>query len=154
MKKIIEEEGVLKDALCSINQEQVFRFWSELNLSEREHLLHQLKSISVDDCRCALHDMYAKKTQPVNPQPPKFIPALNPLSKKLSDFRNLGEEVLSEGRVAAFTVAGGQGTRLGHNGPKGTYSCTPLSKVSLFEKFAQGLRFCSNATAKLLGGSL
>ena len=37
----------------------------------------------------------------------------------------MGEEALRAGRVAAFTVAGGQGTRLGYDGPKGTFAVTP-----------------------------
>jgi UDP-N-acetylglucosamine/UDP-N-acetylgalactosamine diphosphorylase len=42
--------------------------------------------------------------------------------------------------VAAFTVAGGQGTRLGYDGPKGTFSVTPLKKKSLFQVFAEKIK--------------
>jgi UDP-N-acetylglucosamine/UDP-N-acetylgalactosamine diphosphorylase len=42
-----------------------------------------------------------------------------------------------QGRVAAFTVAGGQGTRLGYDGPKGTYPVTPVSEKTLFQVFAE-----------------
>ena len=49
---------------------------------------------------------------------------VDPLSDSLDEYWNLGEELISNNRVAAFTVAGGQGTRLGHNGPKGTLGCT------------------------------
>ena len=48
-----------------------------------------------------------------------------------------GEAALRTGRVAAFTVAGGQGTRLGFDGPKGTYGVTPVLKKSLFQVFAE-----------------
>ena len=41
------------------------------------------------------------------------------------------------GRVAAFTVAGGQGTRLGYDGPKGTYPVTPVTEKTLFQVFAE-----------------
>ena len=40
--------------------------------------------------------------------------------------RAAGEAALRAGRVAAFTVAGGQGTRLGFEGPKGTFPVTPV----------------------------
>lgn len=50
-----------------------------------------------------------------------------------------GEEVIRAGRVAAFVVAGGQGTRLGFSGPKGTFVVTPLSHKSLFQVFAEKL---------------
>lgn len=51
-----------------------------------------------------------------------------------------GEEALRAGRVAAFVVAGGQGTRLGYDGPKGTYPVTPVLKKPLFQVFADKLR--------------
>jgi UDP-N-acetylglucosamine/UDP-N-acetylgalactosamine diphosphorylase len=53
--------------------------------------------------------------------------------------RALGATALREGRVAAVLVAGGQGTRLGHAGPKGTYPASPLRKASLFQIFAEKL---------------
>ncbi len=47
--------------------------------------------------------------------------------------RNRGEAALSAGEVGAILVAGGQGTRLGCNGPKGLYRVGPVSQASLFE---------------------
>ena len=51
-----------------------------------------------------------------------------------------GEDALRAGRVAAFTVAGGQGTRLGYDGPKGTFPVTPLKKKTLFQVFAEKIK--------------
>jgi len=51
-----------------------------------------------------------------------------------------GEAALRAGRVAAFTVAGGQGTRLGYDGPKGTFPVTPVMGKTLFQVFAEKLR--------------
>lgn len=48
-----------------------------------------------------------------------------------------GEAALRAGRVAAFTVAGGQGTRLGYDGPKGTFPVTPVTGKTLFQVFAE-----------------
>jgi UDP-N-acetylglucosamine/UDP-N-acetylgalactosamine diphosphorylase len=48
-----------------------------------------------------------------------------------------GSAAITAGRVAAFTVAGGQGTRLGYDGPKGTYPVTPVSQKTLFQVFAE-----------------
>ena len=56
-----------------------------------------------------------------------------------------GEQVIREGRVAAFTVAGGQGTRLGWGGPKGTYPATPVSGKPLFRVFAEQIEAASIA---------
>src|SRR5581483_10952726 len=51
-----------------------------------------------------------------------------------------GEQALKSGRVAAFTVAGGQGTRLGYDGPKGTFPVTPVKHKPLFQVFAEKIR--------------
>jgi UDP-N-acetylglucosamine/UDP-N-acetylgalactosamine diphosphorylase len=46
--------------------------------------------------------------------------------------REAGEAALRAGRVAAFMVAGGQGSRLGYDGPKGRFPVGPLTGRSLF----------------------
>jgi len=51
--------------------------------------------------------------------------------------RGAGEAALRAGRVAAFTVAGGQGTRLGYDGPKGAFPVTPVKGKPLFQVFAE-----------------
>ena len=53
------------------------------------------------------------------------------------DARARGEALLRAGKVAAFTVAGGQGTRLGWKGPKGTYPATVVTGKPLFRVFAE-----------------
>ncbi len=50
-----------------------------------------------------------------------------------------GEAMLKAGRVAAFVVAGGQGTRLGASGPKGKHPAAAISGASLFQVFAEKL---------------
>ena len=52
----------------------------------------------------------------------------------------LGRQCLRDGRVAAFTVAGGQGSRLGVDGPKGCVEVTPVRNKSLFQLFAETVR--------------
>lgn len=54
--------------------------------------------------------------------------------------RAAGLEMIRAGRVAALTVAGGQGTRLGFDGPKGTLPIGPASGRTLFEVFADQIR--------------
>ena len=63
---------------------------------------------------------------------------------KLNDqykyYENIGKKAIREGKLAAVTMAGGQGTRLGHNGPKGTYDIGLDSHKSLFELLADNLK--------------
>lgn len=51
--------------------------------------------------------------------------------------RARGEELLKDGKVAVFVVAGGQGSRLGFDGPKGLYPVTPIAQRCLFRVFAE-----------------
>ncbi len=51
-----------------------------------------------------------------------------------------GRELLSQGRVAVFVVAGGQGSRLGYEGPKGCFPASPVLGRSLFAIFAAKIR--------------
>lgn len=50
--------------------------------------------------------------------------------------RLLGETLIAEGKVGCLILAGGQGTRLGWDGPKGTLPVSPVANKSLFELFA------------------
>lgn len=50
--------------------------------------------------------------------------------------REAGEELLRSGGVAAVLLAGGQGTRLGYDGPKGLYPFAPVSGRTLFSHHA------------------
>ena len=50
--------------------------------------------------------------------------------------RDRGEALLAEGRVAVVTVAGGRGSRLGLDSPKGLLPVMPVSGRTLFEHFA------------------
>ena len=78
-----------------------------------------------------------KDIQPV-PAYPKH-PAANQ-RQLYEDADRRGRELLKAGKVAAFLVAGGQGTRLGYDGPKGEYPVTPIKNKPLFQVFAEQLR--------------
>lgn len=59
--------------------------------------------------------------------------------------RDAGDALIKAGKVAAFTVAGGQGTRLGWNGPKGTFPASVVTGKPLFRLFAEQLLAVQNA---------
>ena len=64
--------------------------------------------------------------------------------------RAAGERLLRAGKVAAVMVAGGQGTRLGFDAPKGTFPIGPVSDRSLFQIHAERIL----ATRRRTGGAL
>ena len=64
--------------------------------------------------------------------------------------RAAGAALLAEGRVATLVVAGGQGTRLGHAGPKGTFPLGPVSGRTLFGLQAEKLRGSQRRTGQAI----
>ena len=62
------------------------------------------------------------------------------LGSKYDLYESIGEKAIREGKLAAVTMAGGQGTRLGHDGPKGTYDIGLDSHKCLFELLCDGLK--------------
>ena len=72
---------------------------------------------------------------------PEVAPADPPAGREgeYADACAAGEALLREGKVAGFCVAGGQGTRLGWDAPKGTFPATPVRGLSLFGVFAEQL---------------
>jgi UDP-N-acetylglucosamine/UDP-N-acetylgalactosamine diphosphorylase len=61
------------------------------------------------------------------------------LTAKYKKATELGEKLIRQGKVAGFVVAGGQGTRLGFDGPKGNFPISPIRKKTLFQIFAENL---------------
>lgn len=137
------DEADLRRKFADAGQDQVFRFWEELDGSGREQLLGQLQSIDLEEVQTLVESLVLSE-----PSPPEDLSAVEPPSltalpgkggdeRAWQEARAAGEEALRAGRVAAFTVAGGQGTRLGFDGPKGTFPLTPVRRASLFQIFAE-----------------
>ncbi|MHC4758918.1 MAG: UTP--glucose-1-phosphate uridylyltransferase, partial [Planctomycetota bacterium] len=83
---------------------------------------------------------------PANFKPVDYYPAAPASSEQQQIFEKateLGKKLLSEGKVAAFVVAGGQGSRLGFDGPKGNYPISPVTNKTLFELFAETIAAAS-----------
>lgn len=72
------------------------------------------------------------------------VKAINPEKKdteEIEEYIKIGEDVVKSGHFAIGIMAGGQGTRLGHNGPKGTFKLELNGETkSLFEIIVDKLR--------------
>jgi UDP-N-acetylglucosamine/UDP-N-acetylgalactosamine diphosphorylase len=131
----------IRSRLDSIGQAQVLRFWDELDDAGQAKLLAQLEALDLDGLPALVEGYVTSKPtidlptniEPVKPYPRQSTDAL------YAKAQARGEQLLREGKVAAFLVAGGQGTRLGYDGPKGEYPVTPIKNKPLFQVFAEQL---------------
>jgi len=132
----------LSAAFDAAGQGHVFRFWKDLNPAQREGLLEDAAAIDLVEveslCQRFLSGaVLAVDTSDLKGAPFRPVPAHGGSSADWAGAERVGEVALREGRVACFTVAGGQGTRLGYDGPKGAYPVTPIRQKPLFQVFAE-----------------
>ena len=125
-----------KTLLKKNGQEHVLAHWKKLSAASRKALLAQIATVdfkSVKRCRevLASGDAEAKKGKPVAPK----VAELKGASLKKAIVA--GEKELAAGHVGVLLVAGGQGSRLGFDGPKGAYSIGPVTGSSLFNFHAR-----------------
>ena len=126
-------------------QEQVFAFWSELDPGQRDRLCSDTREIDLEELGRLVGSLIREEGSAhvsydgLEPAPFIQHPAHGGDEKVWAKARGIGEAALRAGKVAAFTVAGGQGTRLGFDGPKGTFPVTPVLGKTLFQVFAEKL---------------
>ncbi|WFB37659.1 UDPGP type 1 family protein [Kiritimatiellota bacterium B12222] len=133
----------LRLQFAQAGQEHVFRFWEELSVSDQSKLLERASGIDLDEVNALVAEHIQGDVQDhdgfdnLEPAPYIALPEHGGDRVAWDAATECGEEALRAGRVAAFTVAGGQGTRLGYDGPKGTFPVTPVTEKTLFQVFAE-----------------
>ena len=137
-------EQAIREKLQSTHQAQVLRFWDQLDPRGREKLLGQLAALDVDAIAELAESQVRSKPQlplPKDIQPVQAYPREPDAQHRqlYQDAEKRGHELLRQGKIAAFLVAGGQGTRLGYDGPKGEFPVTPVKNKPLFQVFAEQL---------------
>jgi UDP-N-acetylglucosamine/UDP-N-acetylgalactosamine diphosphorylase len=143
----------LASKLSSIGQSGVLRFYDSLDDVGKKKLDAQLSSLDLDALKNIV-DTQVKVKAPVpipqNIKPVDAYPNTPRADQKqlYADAERRGRELLQQGKVAAFLVAGGQGTRLGYDGPKGEYPVTPIQNKPLFQVFAEQLTNWSRASGR------
>jgi UDP-N-acetylglucosamine/UDP-N-acetylgalactosamine diphosphorylase len=148
-------EQALRDKLKKIGQEHVLRFWNELGEESRKKLLGQLAALHLDSIAELAETEVRHKPQiplPKTIEPVQAYPRDPDAQRRqlYQDAEQRGHELLRQGQVGAFLVAGGQGTRLGYDGPKGEYPVTPVKNKPLFQVFAEQIRAHSRDSGKAI----
>jgi UDP-N-acetylglucosamine/UDP-N-acetylgalactosamine diphosphorylase len=131
------------EILKKYQQEHILTFWDELDLKQQSQLLSQIEQLDftkINDwiANFVINTPSAAANLDFKPVPCyKAKPENAAQQKKYTKAIELGKQLISQGKVAAFVVAGGQGTRLGFEGPKGNFPISPVKNKTLFQIFAE-----------------
>jgi UDP-N-acetylglucosamine/UDP-N-acetylgalactosamine diphosphorylase len=140
------DHAALSAQLAAIGQSHLYAFYQQLGAAEQVELDRQISTLdwpllSELIRTVVLHPEPLKLPENIEPAPYfEHQPQNSMMVEKYRHARSIGEQLLKNNQVAAFVVAGGQGSRLGWNGPKGTFPATPIKKKPLFQCFAEYIR--------------
>ncbi|MHC4128771.1 MAG: UTP--glucose-1-phosphate uridylyltransferase [Planctomycetota bacterium] len=133
----------IRETLKAHGQDHLLAFYDELDPEAQEGLLDQLQAIDFDAVDGWI-DAFVKGEPafelPSDLEPAPFYPRDPGDAYDAADYRSMGLELIRAGKVAVFCVAGGQGTRLGWSGPKGTFPGTAVTGKPLFRLLAEQVR--------------
>ncbi|CAG9813078.1 unnamed protein product [Phaedon cochleariae] len=140
--------GEMKEKLCAGNQQHLLQFWKDLDLQEQQSFMEQLSTIDFDKVN-KVFQTAQKQTQSdvmklddhMKPIPTHQFETENGLdAKTIETYRYTGLTEISQSHVAVLLLAGGQGTRLGVNYPKGMFPLDLPSGKTLFQIQAERIR--------------
>lgn len=135
-----KELGEIKAVLKKYGQEHLLNNFENLDEAHKKELLKEIKGINFE-LVTSLYDSTKKEKKNTKDEitPIDYLDKFK-LGDKYKYYENIGKKAIKEGELAVVTMAGGQGTRLGHNGPKGTYDIGLDSHKSLFELLSDGIK--------------
>ncbi len=119
------------------NQEHLLKFYNELDEHQKENLLNQISKIDFEYEK----SLYENKDD-ISIIDNDIAP-IQVISKEKIDtekYDRIGEEYIKTGKLAVCSMAGGQGTRLGFDGPKGCYILDLDKPTSIFETIVKKLQ--------------
>ena len=130
------------DILKQYNQEHVVKLLKKLDENKREELIKQIENIDLHQ----IAELYENTKKEIEfkeskIEPIKYLDKETLTEKQRKRYDELGEKIIRNGKYAVVTMAGGQGTRLGHTGPKGTFKLDVYGKGKyLFEILIENLK--------------
>lgn len=138
---MIKEEDAI-ELLNSYNQTHIVNLLKKLDEVKKQELLKQIDEIDFGQ----IMELYDNTKKEIEIKENKiesigYLDKAKLTKEQKEEFDKLGEEVIRNGEYAVVTMAGGQGTRLGHNGPKGTFKLDVYGKGKyLFEILVDNLQ--------------
>ncbi len=133
-----------RKGLESHGQAHLLRFWDDLDAGAQAGLLGQIRDLDLDRVAEWVESLVRNAPEATvrrldfEPAPAYASQAQDEAQRrKYEEAIKLGETLIAAGKVAGFVVAGGQGTRLGFDGPKGSFPISPIRNKPLFQVFAE-----------------
>lgn len=122
-------------------QDHVFAGWDGLTPDERNQLLADCEEVDFSWIEARMAQARASAAEgghlQMTPAPVTTLPRSDGERLAAQEARKAGEAALRAGKAAAFVVAGGQGSRLGFEGPKGCFPVGPVTGKTLFAWHAE-----------------
>ena len=115
------------EMMAMLDQTQVMKYMSELDAAQQKKLVDQIDSLdlSVLEAESAEEERGAFE--------PLFATTLSEINEKREHYKEVGIKAIREGKVGAVLLAGGQGSRLGFDKPKGTFNIGVEHELYIFE---------------------
>ena len=137
---------IYEKILIDNNQEHILKYINKANEKQKDNLINEINKIDFKQ----LNNLYNISQKLNNADKAiysyiiehiKFVDKYKMPHDEFNSLEKIGLEIMKKGEYAVVTMAGGQGTRLGHKGPKGTFllGIKPKPKY-LFEIIADGLK--------------
>lgn len=135
-----ENMQLIRKTLKKYSQEHLLNGYENLPEVKQKQLLNQIENTDFE----LINSLYNKTKETVEISESQLSPIeywdRKRLNGEYKGFQEIGEKAIKSGKLAAVTMAGGQGTRLGHKGPKGTFDIGLDSHKSLFELLCDSLK--------------
>ena len=135
-----ENLETIRKTLKKYSQEHLLNGYERLDESKQKQLLDQIEHTDFE----LINSLYNNTKKELEVKDVQIAPIEYLDKDKLNgyyrSFQETGEKAIRSGKLAAVTMAGGQGTRLGHQGPKGTFDIGLESHKSLFELLSDSLK--------------
>lgn len=138
--------SIARDILDKYNQQHLIQFYSELTETQKSDLLNQILNINFDEIIALYNESKQEIYNSTEEIEPLSYTDKSSLScNKIKQLSTLGLKTIKSGKFGVITLAGGQGSRLGFKGPKGTFCLETNPKKSLFEILCDYIKYYSTA---------
>ena len=129
-----EKLNKVKEILKEHNQEHLLNSYDKLSVEKKEILLNQILNINFDLIK-NLYENANKKPEIMENEitPIEYVEKEKMTKEEKEKYQQIGEKIIKDNGLAVITMAGGQGTRLGYNGPKGACKIGLKSGKTIFE---------------------